>query len=700
MYITSIPNRSSPPAILLRESFRENGKVKSRTLANLSKLPKDAVDLLKRHLAGDRFVGTDEAFDYVESWHHGHVQAVRCAMKRLGFDRLVATRRSRERDLVLAMVTARILAPDSKLATTRNWQVTSVPRVFGVGDADEDELYAAMDWLLERQDDIEAGLASRHLKEGGLVLYDLTSSYFEGTSCALAARGYNRDGKKGKLQVNYGLLTDERGCPVAISVFDGRTVDTKTLMPQVERVRQRFGIRTLALVGDRGMISQTRIDRLKDIEGVDWVTALRSGSIKKLVEADAVQLDLFDRSNLFELSHPDYPGERLVACRNPLLAERRAKTRLSLLEATTKELENLRNLLDRGKIKGKERIAERVRASIGKCVLAEHLVLDIGDEDFEFQLNDRRSAADALLDAVFKRIERVRSSIRRGTLKGRDKIGVRLERLLKKHKLEKHVRFELRDDGFDVRIGDRRGAADRALESLCEHLEKIRILVKQGRFGGKDKIGMRIGKVIDRYNVAKHFVLDIRDDGFEFSRNMQTIDAEAALDGIYIIRTSLDEKRLSADGAVRGYKSLGRVERAFRSIKTVDLKVRPIYHYSEPRVRAHIFLCMLAYYVEWYMREAWRPLLFCDEELEEKNKRDPVAPAQRSASAEQKAHTKILGDGSPVHSFQSLIQLLSGIVLNTARVPGALDDRAAFEIATTPNATQRRALDLLEGIRV
>ena len=700
MYVTCVPNRSSPPAVLLRESYRENGKVKSRTLANLSKLPKDAIDLLKRHLAGERFVCTDEAFSYVKSWHHGHVRAVRRAMKRLDFDRLIGTRRCRERDLVLAMVAARILAPASKLATTRSWHVTSLPQVFEVGDAKEDELYAAMDWLLARQDDIEARLASRHLKEGGVVLYDLSSSYFEGTSCPLAALGYSRDGKKGKLQVNYGLLTDKRGCPVAISVFEGNIVDTKTLMPQVDRVRQQFGIRTLAVVGDRGMISQTQIDQLKELEGIDWITALRSSSIKKLVEADAVQLGLFDESNLFEFSHPDYPGERLVACRNPLLAERRAKTRESLLEATTEELEKVGTLLERGKLRGKENIAKRVQAILGQYKIAEHFVFDISDECFQFHVDDSRSAADALLDAICKRIERVRASIKNGTVQGRDSIAIRLGKLLKNSRLEEQVVLDVRDDGFDFRIADKRHAAELAFESICDKLAKIRILVEQGRFGGKDKIGIRIGKMINKYKVAKHFVLDIRDDGFEFSRDTKRIDAEAALDGIYVIRTSVDAERLSAEGAVRSYKSLSQVERAFRSIKTVDLKVRPIYHHLESRVRAHIFLCMLAYYVEWYMREAWRPLLFCDEDLEAKNKRDPVAPAQRSASAEQKVHAKTLEDGSQVQSFQSLIQLLSGIVLNEAHVPGTSDNSATFEIITTPNTTQQRAFDLIENIRM
>ncbi|MCP3879040.1 MAG: IS1634 family transposase, partial [Sulfitobacter sp.] len=344
MYISRIPNRSSPPAILLRESYREKGKVKTRTLANLSKLPGEAISLLKRFLAGERFVSTAEAFRCVHSWHHGHVRAVRDAMKRLGFDRLISARPCRERDRVIAMVAARILAPESKLATTRWWETTTLPRMLALKGSDEDDLYAAMDWLLERQERIEARLAERHLSDEALVLYDLSSSYLEGSCCPLGALGHNRDGKKGKLQVNYGLLTDDRGCPVAVSVFKGNTADTKTLLPQVRRIQAQFGIERLAIVGDRGMISQTQIDELKVIPGVDWITALRSSAIHKLVDAHQVQLDLFDERSHFQLTHPDYPGERLVACRNPLLAERRANKRQALLEATTRELEAIRAL--------------------------------------------------------------------------------------------------------------------------------------------------------------------------------------------------------------------------------------------------------------------------------------------------------------------------------------------------------------------
>ncbi|PYN14882.1 MAG: IS1634 family transposase, partial [Candidatus Rokuibacteriota bacterium] len=338
MYIATVPNRGSPPAILLREGYRDGGKVKNRTLANLSHWPPAKVDLLRRVLRDEPLTPSTALFEVLGSRHHGHVQAVRTAMHRLGVDTLIASRPSRERDLVVAMVAARILEPDSKLATTRWWHTTTLPGDLEVSDADEDALYEAMDWLLDRQARIEQKLAARHLRAGGLVLYDLTSSYFEGTTCPLAAFGHNRDGKKGKLQVNYGLLTDGRGCPVAVSVFPGNTGDPPTLRPAVQQVRERFGIETLVIVGDRGMISQTQITALQRLEGVDWITALKTGAIRALMADGHLQLGLFDERNLFELTHPDFPGERLVACRNPELAKLRTHKRQALLEATVKEL--------------------------------------------------------------------------------------------------------------------------------------------------------------------------------------------------------------------------------------------------------------------------------------------------------------------------------------------------------------------------
>jgi len=572
MYIAKIPNRDSPPAILLREGYREGGKVKTRTLANLSKLPPEALEALRQVLKGDKLIKAGDAFEIIEggSRFHGHVKSVLTGMKKLDFPNLIASRRCEQRDLVVAMVVARILEPQSKRATTSWWSDTTLPESLGITDADEDDLYLAMDWLLERQAIIEKKLAARHLANDGLALYDLTSSYFEGSTCPLAARGHNRDRKKGKRQVNYGLLTDRRGIPVAVSVFKGNTGDPKTLLPQAEKVQVDFGIERFVLVGDRGMVTQKQVTVLRDREGVDWIGALRPEAIRKLVGSGAIQLGLFDKLNLFELTHPDFPGERLVACHNPLLAQRRADKRVSLLEATTTEL------------------------------------------------------------------------------------------------------------------------------------NKVRGMVQRGRLRGKDKIGVRVGKVINKYKVSKHFFLDIQDDTFGFETDEHSIASEAALDGIYVVRTSLPVERMSAEDTVRSYKQLSQVERAFRSFKTVDLMVRPIRHRTEDRVRAHIFLCMLAYYVQWHMAEAWRPLLFADEDQAAKASRDPVAPAKRSKAALRKVHSGKLTDGSPAHSFRTLLDHLSSIVRNTCRPraarPSALDD--TFIIDTKPNSKQREALDLLQTIKV
>jgi hypothetical protein len=553
---------------LLRRSYREDGQVKNETLGNLSHLPDAIVELIRRALRGEQMLAVDEQFAVVRSLHHGHVDAVLQALRRLDFAPLLASRPSRERDLVMAMVVARILWPASKLATHRWWHLTTLPEGLGVADATEDDLYAAMDWLLGRQAAIEKKLAARHLQEGGLALCDLTSSYFEGTHCPLAARGHNRDGRRDKLQVNYGLLADRRGRPVAVSVFAGNTNDPKTLLPQVDQLRERFGVRNVAVVGDRGLISHKQITALRERPGMDWITALRSEAIRALVEHGHVQLGLFDERNLFELLHPDYPGERLVACRNPELAKLRAHKRDSLLDATTRELEKVRGRVERGRLKGA-------------------------------------------------------------------------------------------------------GA-----------------------------IGVRVGKVVNRYKVAKHFELEIRDDGFAYRRRSEAIEAEAALDGLYVIRTSLPAERLEAADVVRSYKSLSDVERAFRCLKTVDLKVRPIFHWSENRVRAHIFLCLLAYYVEWHMIEAWRPLLFADEDRAAKSQRDPVAPARRSEAALRKVREKCRDDGGPVHSFQTLLESLAGIVRNECRAPGADPTAPTFTLETQRTPEQQRAYELLDSIAV
>ncbi|MGH8592221.1 MAG: IS1634 family transposase [Gammaproteobacteria bacterium] len=568
MHVDVVPNRGSRPAYLLRESFREGGKVRKRTLANLSSLPDEQVFAIRAVLRGEKLHPVDELFEVITSRPHGHVEAIRVAMQRLGLESVVASRPSRERDLVCAMIAARIISPHTKLATTRWWHTTTLAEDLAVADANEDDLYAAMDWLLERQGAIEKKLAARHLGEGSLMLYDLSSSYFEGTTCPLAKLGHNRDGKKGKLQVNYGLLTDRRGCPVAVSVHDGNTNDSKTLLPQVDKIKKDFGIQTLVLAGDRGMISQKAIDELKDQDGIAWITALKTSQIRALVEGGQLQLGLFDEKNLFELSHPDFPAERLIACRNPELAKLRSYKRQSLLEATEKEL------------------------------------------------------------------------------------------------------------------------------------EKVKGMVERGRLSGRDAIGVRVGKVVNKYKVAKHFALDIEDHRFGFHRFEDNIASEAALDGIYIIRTSLAKKQMTAADCVRNYKSLAQVERAFRSLKTIDLKIRPIHHHLADRVKSHIFLCMLAYYVEWHMREAWRPLLFADEDQLSKTTRDPVAPAKRSAAAEAKAASHLLDDGTPAHSFATLQQDLATIVRNTCRAPSAGDQAPTFNITTIANPKQRRALELLDAIHL
>jgi hypothetical protein len=566
MHIDIVPNRNSTPAILLRESYRVGNQVKKRTLANLSSLSKTQIEAIRAALRGEQWGPLASSFEVTASHPHGVVQAVHVAMQRLGFAVLVAAKPCRERDLVLAMVAARIVAPQTKLATSRWWHTSTLAQEFGVANADEQDLYAAMDWLLSRQDTIQKKLAARHLSAGGLVLYDLSSSYFEGETCPLAKRGYSRDGKHGMLQVNYGLLTDARGCPVAISVHEGNTSDSTTFLPEVQRLRTAFGIESMVMVGDRGMISQKAIDEMREAEGIGWITALKSVSIRALIEQKQLQLGLFDDRNLVELSSPDYPGERLVACRNRELAKLRAHKREDLLCATE------------------------------------------------------------------------------------------------------------------------------------QSLGKIQARVVAGKLAGQDAIGVRVGKVINQYKVAKHFELVIGEKAFSFRRRLDSIAAEAALDGLYLIRTSVSATQMDAADCVRNYKSLANVERAFRSIKTIDLKVRPIHHRLADRVRAHIFLCMLAYYVEWHMREAWRELMFADTDQAAKATRDPVAPARRSKAALTKVAAHRLDDGTPAHSFSTLMAELSSIVRNTCRTPNAAEDDTTFTVVTTPSTHQQRALDLLEQI--
>lgn len=656
MYIAIIPNRQSPPAILLREGYREGGKVKNRTLANLSKLPPEAIEAIRRVLKGDKLVSTDELFEIVEdgSPAHGHVEAVMTAMQRLGFARLISSRSSRQRDLVVGMVVARILKPQSKLATTRWWSSTTVPDILDIGDADEDDLYEAMDWLQERQGNIEKKLAARHLENGGLALYDLTSSYFEGVTCPLAFLGHNRDGKKGKLQVNYGLLANEQGIPVAVSVFEGNSGDPKTLLPQVDKMRKQFGIGKFVLVGDRGMITQKQVDALREIEDVDWLSALRPEAIRKLVDAGLIQMGLFDERNLFELEHPDWPGERLIACRNPELAERRKAKRQALLEATAAELEQVRRMVDRGRLQGKKAIGEKVGKVLKQYRVGRHFKVETRHDGFDYTVDEESLVAE----------------VARGAEGNEALAAKRLERY------RRHIKI------------------------ISDKLDKVRTRIEQGWLHGKDKIGVRVGKVVNKYKVAKHFVLRIEDGSFDFEVNQQKVNAEAALDGIYVVRTSVAKETMDANQAVRSYKQLSNVEQAFRCLKSVDLMVRPIRHRLEDRVRAHILLSVLAYYVQWHMIEAWRPLLFADEDQQTKASRDPVAPAKRSQGALHKIASKRLGDGSPVHSFQTLLHHLGEIVRNTCRCPNAGPEAPIFHKTTSPNAKQRQALDLLSSITV
>jgi transposase len=652
MFIAKVPNRRSPPAILLRESYREGSKVKSRTLANLTKLPPDCIEALRRMLKGEQLMSPEDVFDIERSYHHGHVQAILLAMKRLSFAQLLGSRACKERSLVQAMVAARLVAPTSKLAMTRWWNVTSLPSTLGVTDAAEDDLYGALDWLLKRQQSIEKKLAARHLSDGCLALYDLTSSYFEGTTCPLAARGHNRDGKVGKLQVNYGLLTDVRGCPVSVDVFEGNTADPKTLLPQVEKARAVFGINALTLVGDRGMITQKQVDGLKSIDGMDWITAMRPGAIKKLLNSGAIQMGLFDERNLFELSHQDFPGERLIACRNPSLAKRRADKRKQLIAATTRELKKVQNMVEGGRLSGKDMIEVRVRAilrgyRIGKCYQ-----VNFREDGFDYTVDETEATALAIGNAQ-----------------------------------------------DDSKLAEsRRERCKRHLETIANKLDEVRRRTEQGRLWGRDSIGVRVGKVVNKYQVAKHFKLTINDDSFSFEVKEDSVSQEAALDGIYVVRTSLPEQRLSADDTVRSYKLLSQVEYAFRSMKSIDIHVRPIHHRLEDRVRAHIFLCMLTYYVQWHMVQAWRSLLFFDEDLQAKTMRDPVAPAQRSDAALEKVRSRTLDDGSKVHSFQTLLTDLSSIVRNVCRITSSSPDAPPIYRDTNPTEKQQVAFDLLDNI--
>jgi hypothetical protein len=572
MYVATVPNRNSPPAILLRQSFRHNGKVKNRTLANLSDWPPTQIEALRQVLKGNLRLGPllPDSFQITRSLPHGHVAAVLGSLRKLHLESLLDPVPSRQRDLAVAMIVARILDPASKLATARALHAdtlhSSLGDVLGLDSADQVELYEAMDWLLPRQARIEQELAKRHLSSGGLVLYDLTSTYFEGRHCPLARLGHSRDGKPGKLQIVFGLLTSSAGCPVAVEIFQGNTADPKTVAAQVTKLRQRFGLERVVLVGDRGMITSARIrEDLPPDKGIDWITALRASQIQKLAKGGALQMSLFDTSDLAEISHRDFPGERLIACYNPMLAEERTRKREQLLIATEKQL------------------------------------------------------------------EKIAAATRR---------------------------------------------AKRALR-------------------GKHNIGVRVGKILNRHNMGKHFQIGIDEAQFSYERKKTNIEREGALDGVYVIRTSVKADTLSSQQVVASYKSLSGVERAFRSLKTVDLHVRPIHHHLADRVRAHIFLCMLSYYVEWNMRQHLAPLLFDDHDKAgaQASRSSAVAPAQRSEKALRKAFTKQTDDELPVHSFQSLLGDLATIVKN--RIQPKDEKTPTFVMLTAPTPLQQRVFDLL-----
>jgi len=571
MYIESVPNRNSPPAILLRESYREGGKVRKRTLCNLSDWPTAHIEGLRGVLKGGTVIAPDrDAFTVTRSLPHGHAALALGAARKIGLDSILGPTGNRCRDLVLAMIVARIIDPGSKLATARALSpataTTSLGTVLDLGEVDEDELYAALDWLRERQPAIETALAKRHLKSGTLVLYDVSSSYLEGRCCSLAHRGYSRDGRKGTLQIVYGLLCAPDGCPVAIEVFEGNTGDPMTLAAQVSKLKQRFGLDHVVLVGDRGMITQARLTEDVRPAGLDWITALRAPAIKDLVKGGALQLSLFDERDMASITSPDFPGERLIVCRNPDLAAERTRKRQELLDATERDL-------------------ARIQAAVSR------------------QRKPLRGAA---------------------------------------------------------------------------------------------AIALAVGAVIEKHKMRKHFDLDITDTSFTFDRKTDAITAEASTDGIYIVRTSLAAEVLSDEATVRSYKSLSQVERAFRCIKTVDLHVRPVHHWLADRVRAHIFLCMLAYYLEWHMRRTLAPLLFDDTDrpAAEAARKSVVASAKRSPAAIRKQTTGVTPDGMPVHSFQTLLADLGTLARNT--IVTAITPDHELTVVTRPTPIQRKAFELME----
>jgi hypothetical protein len=568
MYVAVVPNRSSRPAVLLRESYRDGAKVKNRTLANLSDWPAEQIETLRAALRGDKLVPASEGLEIVRALPHGHVAAALGTARRIGLDRLLPRGLERRRDLALALIVARLIDPAAKLATARALDETTATHSLGVtlglGAVSAKEVYATLDWLGAAQPTIEAALARRHLTDGTLVLYDVSSSYVEGRCCELARFGHSRDGRHDKMQIVFGLLCSAEGCPIAIEVFEGNTGDPSTLGDQISKLKDRFGLKRVVMVGDRGMITQARIEHELKPAGLDWITALRAPAIQKLAaEGGPLQLSLFDERDLAEIESPDFPGERLVVCKNPALAEERRRKRDELLDATEQDLKDI----------------------------------------------------------------------------------------------------------------------------------QARILRQRQPLRGADKIGLAVGALLGRRKVAKHFHVTIADDALTFTRDHAAIAVEAALDGFYVLRTGVPADALDAADTVRAYKSLARVERAFRSLKTVDLDIRPIFHWVSPRVRAHVFLCMLAYHLEWHMRQALAPMLFDDHDRAagEALRSSPVAKAQPSPAAKRKARTKRTDDGLPVHSFRTLLADLATLTRNTVRLASA----HTMALLATPTQIQQHAFDLL-----
>ena len=570
MYIATIPNRNSPPAVLLRESYREGGRVKSRTLANLSKLPAHIIEALRRMLKGERLVAPEEVFEIERTLPHGHVAAVLGMLRKLKLPGIISSRANRLRDLVVSMIVSRVIHPMSKLATAlglkKETAFSSLGELLGLEEVEDREMYQAMDWLLGRKEWIESKLAERHLQQGSPVLYDMTAVYFEGRKCRLAKLMNNGKGKKNKLQIGIGLLTNHEGCPVAVQVFSGDVGDPSTLKSQLQKLRQQFGLKEIILVADRGTLTEARIEaELRLDEDLDWITALRAPAIKELIEQKRFAPELFDDWGIAEIHSEDYPGERLIVCKNPILAQERSKKRQALLQATGAEL---------GKVK---------------------------------QATER----------------------------------------------------------------------------------------EKWRLKGADQIGLRVGKVLNRFKMAKHFILDISDESLQYRRNEEKIKTESLLDGFYIVRTSVKANKMGAEEVVKAYKGLSWVERAFRSLKAIDLKVRPVFHWLETRVRAHVFTCMLAYYVEWHMRRVLAPILYDDEDKHrgEERRKSVVAPAVRSDGAKRKAATKRTEEGEPVHSFRTLFSDLATLAKN--RVNTKLAPGPSFPMYTNPTPFQQKVFKLL-----